>query len=115
MWKFCIIMYAQYLLKPNWTVIPKLTSHFYPRIHLLTSLHTSLHKGHACTDLPQGALQASKEVIIIQSAGGVVDVVDHELEFLHLLEAIVDLYDLAELRIQRVLDPFRPSQLQPKF
>ena len=78
-------------------------------------MHASLHKEHARTDLPQGALQASKEVIIIQSAGGVVDVVDHELKLLYLLETIVDLYDLAELRIQGVLDPFRPSQLQPKF
>ena len=98
-------MYAQYLLKPNWRVIPKLTSHYYIYSHpwtLRASTHHTAHfiaQGHACTDLPQGAMQASKEVIVIQAARGVVDVIDHELELLHLLKAIVNLYHLTELRI----------------
>ena len=66
------------------------------------------------TDLSQSALQASEEVIVIQATGGIVDVIHHELELLYLLKTIVYLDHLAELRVERVLDPLCPCQLQRK-
>ena len=53
----------------------------------------------SCTDLSQSALQASQEVIIIEAAGGIVNVIHHELEFLHLLKTVLHLDNLAELRV----------------
>ena len=56
-------------------------------------------KNMSCTDLSQSALQASQEVIIIEAAGGIVNVIHHELELLHLLKTVLHLDNLAELRV----------------
>ena len=58
-----------------------------------------MRTAQACTDLSQSALQASQEVIVVQGAGGIVNVIHHQLELLYLLKTVVHLYHLAELRV----------------
>ena len=65
----------------------------------------------AAAYLSEGALDTAEEVIVIECAGGVVDVKHLKLQLLHLLKAVVHLYHLGKLWAQGILYPFRPSKL----
>lgn len=58
------------------------------------------------TYLSQGALNRSQVVVIVKTAGAVVNVIDGEAELLRLLKAIVHLDGGGEIGVQCVLLPF---------
>lgn len=63
------------------------------------------------TYLPEGAFKLSKEIIVTQVVGIVVDIIHAELQPLHRLEIVIDHKPLRKLRIQAVQDHLRAAKL----
>ena len=65
--------------------------------------------------LSQGTLQTPYEVIIIKGTGGIggiVKVIDRELELLYLFKVVVHHYGSGKVRVQGVLLPLCPAILE---